>query len=681
MSRATISGGGSDGLYTIVLYPDNSKIDEKIDSLNGEIIKLEQEIEDKQLEVDDLDADLEQLRKDVDDAIHNLEIARDHLGDNATQYITQNISAINSAITTLSTEGTPLYGFMRASSIVSDDSITALREELAIKDTSGLLSDKIAALQAESDALVEKAESNDAEFADGVTQSLDSASALQDAVTAKKNNVTSEKDDLAQSIGGLETNKAAGIWEMYDRTDALESAMSDLITEIRNIDPQWEQDLSSEISDVNTSIDELRTSISRGDDDLSDEIANVKSAMDKLDKSIKVRDGDAKDELEDANKAVLELAKASKEWRTALYQLKILKAQKLSKEKKVQVLGQAKLPESEASAWCADLSEDLSGEVGIIEVDGQTEESRIIQPGYSGAAVYNQSRDGCLQSPYSLTVSGAFVNWAVFPGWQKWTPTYKIGEITSLDKDADTCSVDITPSYSNCQYFGIASHLPTYYKDSYDNVPVSYMNCDADAFEVGDSVVVKFTGQDKDSPVVIGFVSHPKKCPLFMFYGWYVFHWSYYATKSFSATFSSDDWDLDFFNSSPLFNRYNEGLFDITFHIGGQSILLDRIVTSGPFVDRANHAASDHEWGVAFIAKANNGKFTLQVGAAIVSTEITAVPDFMVEVSGPGINELFHINPGPIYEGTFMFSTATFSQSISSESLFRLMPGDGLTEE
>jgi len=680
MSRATISGGGTDGLYDIVLYPDNSKIDEKIDALNGEIIELEFDIEDKQAEADELEADLGPLRDAVNDAIHNLEIARDNLGDNATQYITENISAVNSAISTLSTEGTPLYGFMRDSSIVNNDSTTTLNEDLTIKDTDGLLSDKIAALQAESDALVEQAENNDAEFADGVTQSLDSASALQDAITAKKDNVGSERDDLVTNIGGLEINTAAGIWEMYDRTAALESALSDLITEIRNIDPQWEIDLSDQIADVNTSIDELRTSISRGDDDLKDEIANVKSAMDKLNTSIKVRDGDPTDEVKAANDAVLELAKQSQAWRKATYELKIFKARKLSKEKKIQVLESAKLPEDEVSAWCADLTEDLSGDVGIIEIDGQTEESRIIQPGYSGSAVYNQSRDGCLQSPYSLTVSGAFVNWAVFPGWQKWIPTYKIGEITSLDKDANTCSVEITKSYSNCQYYGIASHLPTYYNDSYDDVPVSYMSCDADAFDVGDNVVVKFTGQDKDSPVVIGFVSNPRECPLFMFYGYYVQHWVYYNQFNFTAVFIAD-FDTDFYNSSPLFEPYNTDLFDITFDIDEQSILLDRILSGGAETYRSNYAASDHDWLVSFRARQNNGKFYLSVSAAIVSTEITAVPGFMVEISGPGINELFHINPGPVYEGLFVYSSATFSQSISDESLFRLMSGDSLTEE
>jgi len=686
MSRATISGGGTDGLYSIVLYPDNSKIDEKIDYINGEIIKLEFDIEDKQAEVDELEADLGPLRDAVDDAIHNLEIARDHLGDNATQYITQNISAVNSAISNLSTEGTPLYGFMRASSIVNNDSTTTLHEELAIKDTSGLLSDKIAALQAESDALVEQAENNDAEFADGVTQSFDSASALQDAITAKKNNVGSERDDLVTTIGGLEINTAAGIWEMYDRTAALENAMSDLINGIRDIDPQWEQDLSSEIADVNASIDELRQSISRGDDDLKDEIADVKSAMDKLNTSIKVRDGDPTDEVEAANKAVLELAKASKEWRTALYQLKIFKAQKLSKEKKVFILGQAKLPEDEVSAWCADLSEDLSGDVGIIEVDGQTEENRIIQPGYSESAVYNQSRDGCLQSPYSLTVAGAFVNWAVLPGWQKWKPTYKTGEITSLDKDADTCSVAITGSYSNCQYFGIASHLPTNYKDSYDNVPVSYMSCNANAFEVGDDVVVKFTGQDKDVPTVIGFVSHPKKCPLFEFAGDYAYHWIYAGNQVvFAAIFTGPDDDRDFWDNSPLYANDSSDLFDVKVFVNGGLYELESITAFRQETGRVHYGlyATDGYFIVfhAYGTGSDEKRLSVTVETNRTQTGLTSIPPFTVYVSGPGIDEVFSITPGPIYEGAYIHSTATFSQVLSDESLFKLVPGDEITEE
>ena len=42
-------------------------------------------------------------------------------------------------------------------------------------------------------------------------------------------------------------------------------------------------------------------------------------------------------------------------------------------------------PDTEISAWCADLTENLTGDVGIIEVNGEPG-TYLIQPGYSSNA-------------------------------------------------------------------------------------------------------------------------------------------------------------------------------------------------------------------------------------------------------------------------------------------------------
>lgn len=688
MSRATISGGGSDGLYTIVLYPDNSKIDEKIDRLNEEVDKLEQDIANKQAEVDDLESDLEPLRDAVDDAIHNLEIAKDNLGDNATSYITSNISTVNSAISSLSANGTPLYGTMLEGTDISGASVTTLNDGLTAKDTGGSLTDKIAALQDESDALIAKATSNDAEFTDGITVSVSASSALQDAVTAKEPTVSGERSALVLAIGDVEVNTSAGIWEMYDRTSTLESAMSDLISGVRDVDPQWEIDLDDEIDAVNTSIDDLRSAINYGDESLTDEIANVKSAMDTLNTSIDVRDGNPTDEVDAANKAVLELAKASKEWHQELYNLQILKAQKLSKEKKVQVLEQAKLPEDEVSAWCADLTEDLSGDVGIIEIDGQTEESRIIQPGYDGSAAYNQSRDGCLQSPYSLTPSGVFVNWAVFPGWQKWRPTYKIGEITSIDEDEDTCSVTIAASYSNCQSGGIASILPTNYKDSYDDVPISYMQCDSEAFEVGDNVVVKFLGQDKDSPVVIGFVDNPVECvQRIAGISAAIDDYPLDPLTAAEAAIEFESLRVDGIESQYPFFFLNGYFLEIECTINGDSRVMSRHSASSPYYAYYADASFSGEFAVylywtgygSTFCKDISGSDCIRLRIEVHSVNETIIPEIMFTIrdTQSGHDESlteFSVTPGPIDS-----NSATYWNN-SNSKIFKLADGGGITE-
>jgi len=61
------------------------------------------------------------------------------------------------------------------------------------------------------------------------------------------------------------------------------------------------------------------------------------------------------------------------------------------------------------------------------------------------------------------------------------------------------------------------------YRTSYSGVPVDYMQCDAQAFAVGDEVIVKFDSLDKTTPEanwdldnlsIIGFSQGPKQCPL-----------------------------------------------------------------------------------------------------------------------------------------------------------------------
>lgn len=94
--------------------------------------------------------------------------------------------------------------------------------------------------------------------------------------------------------------------------------------------------------------------------------------------------------------------------------------------------------EKEYDAWCADLTEDLEGVVGTIEIPGEVG-TVMIQPGYEGNAEYDSGRDGQLQPIIAATPESTFFNLALLPGWQKWTPTYRTGQITSLT--GNMCSV------------------------------------------------------------------------------------------------------------------------------------------------------------------------------------------------------------------------------------------------
>ncbi len=165
-------------------------------------------------------------------------------------------------------------------------------------------------------------------------------------------------------------------------------------------------------------------------------------------------------------------------------------------------------------AWCVDLTEDLSGDVGIIEIAGEIGKGVNIQPGYDGNAAYNDERDGDLYTvPASLGTqhsAGNYWNWAMRPGWQKWKPNYRYGRIHAIKTESDTCHVTLYPLSSRDTPDG--SELKINQSFGLNSVPIEYMDCNAAAFAEGDDVIVKFEDNDWKSPKVIGFKSDPKAC-------------------------------------------------------------------------------------------------------------------------------------------------------------------------
>jgi hypothetical protein len=185
-------------------------------------------------------------------------------------------------------------------------------------------------------------------------------------------------------------------------------------------------------------------------------------------------------------------------------------------------------------AWCVDLTEDASGEVATIEVPEEPQHVLIVPGGAAPAA-----EDGFLLARSTMSPAQAFWNAAVLPGWQRWLPRYRIGTITALDKNADTASVHLDTAVSSAPHkevrewgdpgdaSGFDVNLDTDHTPSGVNpwvltgIPVNYMTCNAEAFEVGDRVVVSCTrpaANPRQDPsaiewTVIGFESNPKSCP------------------------------------------------------------------------------------------------------------------------------------------------------------------------
>jgi hypothetical protein len=204
--------------------------------------------------------------------------------------------------------------------------------------------------------------------------------------------------------------------------------------------------------------------------------------------------------LKDYTEAATELARIKGATADLRIPLNVLKSEQAQLTKDLATWAALVLTET-VPAWCADLTEDASGLVATVEIPGENA-LVLVAP----AAPAPTATDGVLTAREVQSPEQAFWNAAVLPGWQKWKPTYRRGTITAIDYDADTASVTLFEDVSS------ARNLPINQSSNLTAVPVDYMQCDAEAFAVGDVVVVKFTGQDWANPKVIGFCDNPKAC-------------------------------------------------------------------------------------------------------------------------------------------------------------------------
>lgn len=103
--------------------------------------------------------------------------------------------------------------------------------------------------------------------------------------------------------------------------------------------------------------------------------------------------------------------------------------------------------------YCVDFTEDLTGNVGLIEVPGEYEnfDKLNIVPGYPGDAAWSQARDGQIYPNIAMGPWASFLNRAMLPGWQKWFPLYRYGKIVadSIDFDNNTCDICLDPEFSS----------------------------------------------------------------------------------------------------------------------------------------------------------------------------------------------------------------------------------------
>lgn len=161
------------------------------------------------------------------------------------------------------------------------------------------------------------------------------------------------------------------------------------------------------------------------------------------------------------------------------------------------------------NAWCADYTDNASGTVATLEVPGEPQTVLIAPAGRAPVAT-----DGELRMRALMTAPQAYYNAAILPGWQKFKPTYRTGILTSVSGNFANVTLDAaTSSASGIADIGLANITFNVNQTStLTNVPIVYQDCNGEVFEIGDSCVVEFQGQNWSNPKVIGFKSNPKSC-------------------------------------------------------------------------------------------------------------------------------------------------------------------------
>jgi len=204
-------------------------------------------------------------------------------------------------------------------------------------------------------------------------------------------------------------------------------------------------------------------------------------------------DSSMKDAVDDAAKRARTVGAAVD---YANQQIALWKMRKAAALRNIEKLNALTLTETR-DVWCADYTDDASGEVETLETVGEQGDI-VIKP---GAPAGGGSE---LRHRLAMSAAAAYFNAAMLPGVQRHRPGYRAGVLTSIDRAANTGTVLLDSVSSSAQA------LPINASASVEG-PFRYMTCDSAAFSVGDEVVVEFS-QSWDTPVIVGFKTNPKLC-------------------------------------------------------------------------------------------------------------------------------------------------------------------------
>ena len=320
------------------------------------------------------------------------------------------------------------------------------------------------------------------------TIKMDYGTATRDATVAA---IAQRLTELATKITEAQTKLDAAKAAEAEKKTAAQKATNDYIAATQAI-PKAFEDVSSAMD----AVENLAASATA----TPEERKAAQDALTAAEAAYTAAQDAAKEALSEQTKAATALVEAKKKTAPLQLALDLLEEEQKQLQKDKSYWEGLQL-ENTLQAWCADYTENGSGEVATMEIPGENQ-IVLIKPG----APAGNTVDGKLVAREVQSPEQVFFNAAILPGWQKFKPTYRSGVITALNTSNNTASVTLDAAQSS------AAGLDINKMTALANVPVVYMTCHASAFEVGDRCVVRFDGMDWEQPQVVGFVDNPKPC-------------------------------------------------------------------------------------------------------------------------------------------------------------------------
>jgi len=171
------------------------------------------------------------------------------------------------------------------------------------------------------------------------------------------------------------------------------------------------------------------------------------------------------------------------------------------------------------------------------------------------------------------------------------------------------------------------------------DVPVVYMTCHANAFLVGDEVIVKFENQNWSTPKVVGFASNPRGCGLTI----------HAVSELDGGPVNISGVSLHYYTDSPVqLNNYVEGV-DYTVTISGSSALVLVLGSITSAIVKVIPSTTNHMTHYIVASNFSDYNTFIASGAIPISGSVTArIPYYKVDSITSSLNRVTPDDPFPM---------------------------------